>query len=105
MEHPVVIIVAVMLGTVAVMRLVGRLVEPAHDVLAVASAVVIRVGLAASFVLLAIRAAERGGYAWIEVALLGLLTLWTVVTAGLMIWALVREGVHDDAQSGHESAR
>lgn len=64
-------------------RITGR----RNDRLAVGSAIVMRLCLSAAFAILALRAAMRGGYGWIEFAAFALGALVFFVMGGVLIWS------------------
>jgi hypothetical protein len=99
MRDAILIIAAVMLGTIAVTWTAGRLIKRARDLLTAMGAVTVRACLVVLFALLAVGAARRGGYAWIEASIFGLFTLWSVAALTAMIWVWVREGLSDGAEA------
>jgi hypothetical protein len=67
-------------------RFGGRISERLDDPLADGSAIVMRLCTGTALSLLAIRAALRGGYAWIESAAFIIGAVWFFAMGGLLIW-------------------
>ena len=90
-------IAAVMVGTIVITWMLGRIFGGLHDPLAVVRVIVIRVCLGLILAIVAAQAVLAGGFWLLLAAVCGLLALFSFAMAAVIVWGWRRGVLRDDA--------